>query len=159
MKIYSTAHPPPKPLMLWDGNCGFCHWWIIRWKMITNDNVDFEKYQNEASRFPDVPEHIFGEAVRLIETDGTVYGGAHAAYRSFSYGKRRHWLYFLYRKSRMFANISDRAYEWISARRSLMYKITVSLLGSNPLHTRPYWLLYLCLIVFLSGVINHSLWN
>ncbi|MEX0773954.1 MAG: DCC1-like thiol-disulfide oxidoreductase family protein [Balneolales bacterium] len=156
MKTLKTAHPPPKPLMLWDGKCGFCHWWIIRWKMITDDNVDFEKFQHAKSRFPDIPENVFGDAVRLIEINGTVYGGAHAAYRSFTYGKRRKWLYFMYRKSKLFAKISDAAYEWISAHRTLMYNVTVSLLGKNPTQPKPYWFLYLCLVVFFSGVINHS---
>lgn len=159
MKTLKTDHTPPKPVMLWDGGCGFCHWWIIRWMMITNDNVDFEKYQEAASRFPDIPVEAFEEAVRLIETDGTVYGGAHAAYRSFTYGKRRKWLYFLYKKSKLFARISDAAYQWISDHRPLMYNVTVSLLGKNPTNTRPYWFLYLCLIVFISSVINHSVWN
>ena len=160
MRTLKTAFPPPKPLMLWDGKCGFCHWWIIRWKLITDDNVDFSKYQETAAeKFPDIPGHYFSEVVRLIETDGTVYGGAHAAYRSFSYGKKRQWLYFLYKKSRLFARLSDQAYLWISARRSLMYKLTIALLGKNPNHIKPYWLLYLCLIVFISGVINQAIWD
>ncbi|MEX0929750.1 MAG: DCC1-like thiol-disulfide oxidoreductase family protein [Balneolales bacterium] len=159
MKTLQTNHPPLKPLMLWDGKCGFCHWWIIRWKLITDDNVDFEKFQDALSRFPDIPEKTFEEAVRLIETDGMVYGGAHAVYRSFTYGKRRKWLYFLYKRSKTFARLSESVYHWISGHRSLMYNVTVTLLGKNPMDTKPYWFLYLCLIVFLSGVLNHSLWD
>jgi hypothetical protein len=30
-----VSNPPPKPLMIWDGECHFCKRWIERWREIT----------------------------------------------------------------------------------------------------------------------------
>ncbi|MGI8893042.1 MAG: thiol-disulfide oxidoreductase DCC family protein, partial [Bacteroidia bacterium] len=70
--------------MVWDGECGFCHYWIIRWKMITGDKIEYNTFQNVAGNFPDIPVDRFREAVRLIETDGSISSGPKAAFRSLS---------------------------------------------------------------------------
>ena len=32
-----VATPPPKPLMVYDGDCNFCTLWIRRWQQLTGD--------------------------------------------------------------------------------------------------------------------------
>jgi len=59
--------PPPKPLMVFDGDCGFCRKWVNRWKFLTGDRVDYEPYQTAAVRFPEIPLEYFKESVQFVD--------------------------------------------------------------------------------------------
>lgn len=153
-KLYKTDYPPSsKPLLVWDGRCGFCHYWIIRWKKITGSNIDYEPYRKALTIFSDIPEKRFKEAVRLIDTDGRIYSGAEAAYRSLSYKKNLGWMYRLYNKSVFFYKLSNYIYDMISSHRPLFYYITIFLWGKNPAKPKHYWLIYLLVILFLTSLI------
>src|SRR6266478_4429009 len=58
-----VTNPPPKPLMIWDGECHFCRRWIERWREITANEVDYVTYQEAAERFPEIP--LGGYAIAL----------------------------------------------------------------------------------------------
>jgi lipase maturation factor 1 len=87
-----VANPPPKPLMVFDGECLFCRRWIERWRASTGDAVDYAPSQEVAARFPEFSSDEFRGAVQLIETDGSVYSGAEAVFRSRG-GKALRWAY------------------------------------------------------------------
>ena len=36
-----VATPPPKPLMVFDGDCNFYAFWIRRWQQTTGNAVDY----------------------------------------------------------------------------------------------------------------------
>src|ERR1044072_8117588 len=76
-----TSPAPTRPLMVFDGDCSFCRRWISRWRSLTCGAIDYEPYQSAAQRLPQVPEENFHRAVHLIEPDGTITTGAHAALR------------------------------------------------------------------------------
>ena len=71
-----VSSPPPKPLIIWDGECHFCRRWIERWKEITWGEVYYEASQQFGERFPEIPRAQFERSVILIEPDGAVYFGA-----------------------------------------------------------------------------------
>lgn len=143
-KIERTAYAPKKkPLLIWDGNCSFCAYWVARWEMMTGDNIDYEPYQTAHNRIEDIRLRRFQEAARLIEPDGTVYNGAEAVYRSLTYGKGWGWLYTFYEMSGSFRALSDQGYQWIANNRSQGYRITKLLFGSNPYNRQHNWLLIL----------------
>ena len=52
-----VATPPPKPLMVFDGDCNFCTLWIRRWQQMTGDSVDYLPAQDPriAAQFPEIP--------------------------------------------------------------------------------------------------------
>ena len=77
-----VANPPPKSLMIWDGECHFCKRWIERWREITAGAVDYVTYQEAAERYPEIPVEQFKRAVALIEPDGKIFFAAEAVYRS-----------------------------------------------------------------------------
>ena len=45
-----VATPPPKPLMVFDGDCNFCTLWIRRWQQMTGDAVDYLAVARPAHR-------------------------------------------------------------------------------------------------------------
>src|SRR6185503_17174184 len=48
-----------RPIMIFDGNCGFCGIWIDYWKRLTGDSILYEPYQEAADRFPRIPRENF----------------------------------------------------------------------------------------------------
>src|SRR5690348_7408747 len=70
-----VSNPPPKPLLVYDGDCAFCKLWVARWQEETGDAVDYAPLQQAAARFPQVPREEFERAVKLIEPDGSVWSG------------------------------------------------------------------------------------
>ena len=96
-----VATPPPKPLMVFDGDCNFCTLWIRRWQQMTGDGVDYLPAQDPriAAQFPEIPREQFDTAVQLIETDGSVYSGAEAVFRTLAYSPSRQWPLRFYERS------------------------------------------------------------
>src|SRR5256885_219022 len=92
----SRVNNPQKPLMLFDGDCSFCRRWIMRWQYFARDKIDFEPYQNQADRFPQVAREDFQRAIHLIEPDGTISSGAAAVFRMFALCNYKPWLLWLY---------------------------------------------------------------
>src|SRR5580704_8835449 len=93
-----VAAPPTAPLMLYDGDCNFCKFWIIRWQHATGGRVEYLAAQDPrvAAQFPELPGERFAESIQLIETDGWVYEGAEAVFRSLTYARFRSWPLWLY---------------------------------------------------------------
>ncbi|MFN3555051.1 MAG: thiol-disulfide oxidoreductase DCC family protein [Bacteroidales bacterium] len=142
-KLYKTDYPPKsKPLMAWDGNCGFCHYWVLRWKKFSGDAVEYQPYAKVAHLFPDIELRYFKQAVRLIDTDGRIYTGPAAAFQSFRYGKKYRWLMPLYSNFKPAEFVADQIYRLISKNRPFMYRVSVAFWGRNPVKQKPYWLIY-----------------
>ncbi len=109
-----------KPLMVYDGDCGFCRRWIGRWKKVTVDAVDYEPYQTAASRFSQVPEAEFKKAVYLFEPSGRVTHGAEAVLRTLAVHRFLKWLPSLSAKVPFFLSVSETLYQWVARHRSLL---------------------------------------
>ncbi|MDX1428324.1 MAG: DCC1-like thiol-disulfide oxidoreductase family protein [Salegentibacter mishustinae] len=147
-KFEYTENPPPKNIMIWDGQCGFCKFWKTRWENRTQKHLIFKPYQEVAKRFPDIPLKEFKKASRLIEQDGKVYSGPDSVYRCFWYAGKPHW-HHLYTTSGIFQKFSDKAYNHIAKNRHFYFYATKFLFGTDPLQLKPYWLLYLLAILLI----------
>lgn len=148
-KIRRTDFPPKdKPMMVWDGKCGFCKYWITNWKSNTKDRIEYSTYQEVASRYPDIPLKEFKKASRLIEMDGSVFSGPDSAFRSFLYfekedSKWHRW----YSQKKWFQSLCDYGYNFIAKHRPQTFKVTKILFGRNPARLKHYWILYLLIIL------------
>jgi predicted DCC family thiol-disulfide oxidoreductase YuxK len=134
-----VSNPPPKPLMIWDGECHFCKKWIERWRQITGGKVDYATYQEAAHRFPEIPVEQFKRAVALIEPDGETFFAAEAVYRSLRYGPSRKWLAWSYDHIPGFAAISETAYKFIARHRGLGSTVTRLLWGKDVRPPTYFW--------------------
>ena len=148
-KFRKSAFRPSMPLLIWDGNCGFCKYWVTRWQKLTGDQVFYKPYQLVDDDINDIPRRAFKEAARLIEVDGTVYNGAHAAYQALSYSDSWSSLSRKYEKNLFFRIVSDHTYAFVASNRSFLFKITKLLWGKDPNKFRKYWLIYLISILTL----------
>ena len=150
--------PPDKPLLLFDGECGFCKRWIERWKSLTGGRVDYATAQEAGSRFPEITREDFRRSVQLVLPDGSVFGGAEAVFVSLSFAPRRRWLLSAYRNIPGFAAVAEVAYHVVARHRTAASAVTSALWGkrverptyrvSNALFLRLLGLCYLA--AFLS---------
>lgn len=118
--------PPPKPLLLFDGDCRFCTLWVRRWQQITGARADYAPFQatEVAARFPELPSEQLVAAVHLIEPDGSVSRGAEAVFRALALNPRharwRRW----YETSPGFARLAEAAYRFVAEHRALFSALT-----------------------------------
>src|SRR5438552_9015608 len=126
-----VASPPPKPLMIWDGECHFCRLWIERWRVLTAGEVEYETYQKVAVRFPEIPREQFQRSVVYIDKAGEVFFAAEAVYRSLSCRSSRKWLAWSYDHVPGSAAISEIAYKIIARHRTFGSAVTRLLWGRD----------------------------
>lgn len=155
-----VSNPPPKPLLIWDGDCDFCRLWIERWRETTAGEVDYLTSQEAADRFREIPTEDFNRSIVLIQPDGIVIFGAQAVYRSLAYRRSREWLAWSYDHLPGFAGVSESAYGLIARHRKFASAITRLLWGKDVrrptyLWARLWFLRALGAIYFIAFV---SLW-
>jgi predicted DCC family thiol-disulfide oxidoreductase YuxK len=167
-----VAAPPPKPLMVFDGDCNFCSLWIRRWRQITGDAVDYLPFQDPqiATRFPEIPQEQFEKSVQFIGPDGTVYSGADAVFRALAKNPRWQWPLRFYEKSPVLAKFTERAYQFVAGHRTGFSRFTCWFWGQHveqPDYFLTRWIFLralgaIYLIAFISlwtqigGLIGHN---
>jgi predicted DCC family thiol-disulfide oxidoreductase YuxK len=167
-----VATPPPKPLMVFDGDCNFCSLWVRRWRQMTGNAVDYLPAQDPriAAQFPEIPREQFDTAVQLVEPDGAVYSGAEAVFRALAENPKRQWPLRLYETRPAFAQFTERAYEFVARHRTGFSRLTRWFWGrrleppayflTRRLFLRALGLVYLVAFVSLwtqiSGLIGHD---
>jgi len=145
---------------VFDAECNFCRFWIARWQQVTGDRVDYISFQDPSidQRFAELPRSRFEQAVQLIETDGRVYSGAEAVFRSLAYAMR--WPLWAYQNIPGVAPISELFYGVVASNRTAFSFITRLLWGHDPVppaYVAVRWLfLRLLGVVYLIAFV--SLW-
>ena len=127
-----AERPPERPLLLFDGDCGFCRFWVARWRATTRGRVDFAPAQQEASRFPQVTEEAWKRSVQLVTPEGAVYGGAEAVFRTLAYAPERRWMLAVYRHLPGARPVSEAAYRLVAAIAGFFSKLTRLAWGRDP---------------------------
>jgi predicted DCC family thiol-disulfide oxidoreductase YuxK len=134
-----VSNPPPKPLLIWDGDCQFCRLWIERWREITAGSVQYATCQEAAEHFPEIPADQFQRSIILIEPDGEAFLAAEAAYRSLAYRRSRAWLMWSYNHVPGFATVSESGYGFIARHRKFSSTITRLFWGKDVRPPTYFW--------------------
>ena len=121
-----------RPLLLFDGDCGFCRFWVARWRVSVRDRVDFAPAQQEASRFPQITEEAWKRSLQLVTPEGAVYDGAEAVFRTLAYAPERRWMLTVYRYLPGARSVSEGAYRVVANNRAFFSKLTRLAWGRNP---------------------------
>lgn len=118
MQTWPVASPPAsKPLVLYDGDCGFCRRWIGRWRRLTGDRVDYAEARGAAGRFPEIPAAAWQASVVLVEPGGLAVAGAAAVVRSVRGVPWLCWLDWAYRRAPGFAPAAEWMYRRVARHR------------------------------------------
>jgi predicted DCC family thiol-disulfide oxidoreductase YuxK len=134
-----VSNPPPKPLLIWDGDCDFCRLWIERWREITAGKVDYATYQEAAERFPEILVDQFTRAMAFIKPDGDAFFAANAVYQSLAYRRSRRWLAWSYDHVPGFAAVSETGYGFIARHRNFASAVTRLLWGKDVRRPTYFW--------------------
>ncbi|MDB6040311.1 MAG: hypothetical protein JWM99_4152 [Verrucomicrobiales bacterium] len=151
-------------MLIYDGDCNFCMRWIEQWKKATGNRVEYISSQEilAAGRFSEIPPDDYSRSVQLVETDGLVYNGAEAVFRSLAHGPNWGWLLRLYQRSKLFAKLNEAAYAFVATHRMFFSMVTRWILPdqevkydlTRSLFLRLLGLVYLCAFVSLVSQVS-----
>ena len=143
-----TPAAGPRPLLIYDGDCGFCRYWQRYWQKLTGERVDYRPYQEVAAQYPAVPVAEFQRAVQFITPDGRRASAAEASFLVLSHARGRGFWLVLYRRLPGFAAVSELVYAFIAAHRPAFYRVSLLLWGRNYEPPRHDLVAYLFLRLF-----------
>jgi len=149
-----TLTDGPRPVLVYDGDCGFCGYWARYWQKLTGDRVEYRPYQEVAAQYPAISQADFQRAVQFIAPDGRRASAAEASFRTLSHARGKGFWLALYRNLPGFAAVSELAYAFIAARRPAFFRVSLLLWGRN--HEPPRYDLVSFLFLRLFGLIYLS---
>ena len=77
---------PGRPVLIYDGDCGFCVYCVDFARSATGSKISFKPYQQVGEDYPAISEAEFKASIRLVHSDGSVSTGARAAFECLSIG-------------------------------------------------------------------------
>src|SRR5208283_3435265 len=140
-----------KPLLVYDGDCGFCRLWIDRWRAITGDRVRYAPFQEVAGQFPEIAREAFARAVQLILPSGEVSSAAHAVFRTLSFVPGLAWMFWLYKHFPGAAIVAEFFYRFVARHRNPLYRLTILFWGKH--FERPTFSVASWLFLRLLGIV------
>jgi len=143
-----------QPLLIYDGDCGFCGYWARYWQKLTGDRVEYRPYQEVAAQFPSVAQTDFQRAVQFIAPDGCQASAAEASFLTLSHARGKGFWLALYRNLTGFAVVSEWVYAFIAAHRPAFFRISKLMWGRNP--EPPHFDLVSFLFLRLLGLVYLS---
>jgi predicted DCC family thiol-disulfide oxidoreductase YuxK len=143
-----------RPVLVYDGDCGFCGYWARYWQKLTGDRVDYRPYQEVAARYPGISQAEFQRAVQFIAPDGVRASAAEASFLTLSHARGKGFWLALYRSLPGFAPVSEAAYAFIAAHRPAFFRISLLLWGRD--YEPPRYDLVAFLFLRLFGLIYLS---
>jgi predicted DCC family thiol-disulfide oxidoreductase YuxK len=149
-----------KPLLIYDGDCAFCTWWVRYWQRLTGAAVDYEPYQSAAGRYPQISHEEFRRAIQLLTPGGTRYQGAAAAVRVLDLGGKP-VTRFCYRYLPGYAWLAERGYDFVARHRAAAGRAARLLWGKEryPAQYRQVSALFLRVLglIYLAAFVSFGL--
>ena len=112
-----------KPILIYDGNCGFCLYWIDTWKNKTKDRIEYAPYQSVGNQFPQISLDQFERSIQLVKPDGKITEGAEAVLETLAYNSSSVWLLKAYRDFTLFAKAAEAIYHFVAKHRSALSSV------------------------------------
>ena len=121
-----------RPVLVFDGSCGFCRKWIERWRGLSGESVHYMPASEAEALYPQISKEEFERAVQLIRPDGSRASGAAAVLEiTAPHAITAQAGLALYKRSRLFAGISEGAYAFVARNRLLFSRLTALLWGAS----------------------------
>ena len=120
-----------RPVLVYDGDCGFCGYWARYWQKLTGERVAYRPYQEVAAQYPAIALADFQRAVQFIAPDGGRASAAEASFLTLSYARGKGAWLWLYRRLPGFAPLAERAYAFTAAHRPAFFRISRWLWGRD----------------------------
>ena len=129
--LAAAAGGTSRPVLVYDGDCGFCGYWARYWQKLTGERVAYRPYQEVAAHYPAIPLADFQRAVQFITPDGGRASAAEASFLTLSHARGKGVWLWLYRRVPGFAPLAERAYAFTAAHRPAFFRISLLLWGKH----------------------------
>ena len=139
------------PLLIYDGDCGFCGYWARYWQQLTGDRVRYQPYQEVAAQYPEIALADYQRAVQYLAPDGRRASAAEASLLTLSHAPGKGLWLALYQRLPAFAALAEWTYAFIARHRPAFYRISLWLWGRD--YGPPRYALALFLFQRLLGLI------
>jgi len=151
---------PQRPVLIYDGDCGFCAYWAHYWQRLTGERVAYRPYQQAAAEYPGIPIADFQRAVQFIATDGRRASAAEASLLTLSHARGKGLWLWLYRRVPGFARLAERTYAFTAAHRPAFFRISRLLWGRDYEPPRYELVSFLCLrgfgLMYLAAFLSFA---
>jgi predicted DCC family thiol-disulfide oxidoreductase YuxK len=155
-----TPAASSRPLLIYDGDCGFCGYWARYWQKLTGDRVEYRPYQEVAAQYPTIAQADFQRAVQFIAPDGHHASAAEASFLTLSHARGKGFWLAVYRRLPGFAIVSEWVYAFIAAHRPAFFRISMLMWGTNPEPPRfdlvSFLFLRLLGLIYLSAFVSFA---
>ena len=115
------------PLLVYDGDCGFCRRQVERWRDITGDRVDYAPATEVQHRYPQVTSAMTMSSVVLLTPDGETLTGAAAVLTALG-----GWKLWSYRRLPGVRPVAEMVYTFVARHRHAASAVTRVLSGPDP---------------------------
>jgi len=124
-----------KPVLLYDGDCSFCKYWILYWKQITGEKLLYIPYQEASHKFPEISLQELSHSIHLVSPDGGVLKTAEAVFTALALNPKKKWLLWAYKKVPGFATITEAVYKFASHHRGFSLRLSKLFWGKKPVYS------------------------
>ncbi|SVA20863.1 uncharacterized protein METZ01_LOCUS73717, partial [marine metagenome] len=139
----SVVFKPPRPILVWDGECNFCRLCAQRFDSQKGNKVDLIPYQSLHQKWPQAPTEDYASAVYLFTPAGKSYRSAAAIYRFYAEYPWRGWANWAYKRFRWFAFLSEWGYQFVANNRKIFARLVRVFWGKSfvlPSYRTSSWL-------------------
>ncbi|MFT5170438.1 MAG: putative DCC family thiol-disulfide oxidoreductase YuxK [Candidatus Marinamargulisbacteria bacterium] len=113
-----------RPILVFDGDCGFCRHCISAAQQITRGRVDYRTAQDMGDEVTGAAASDFDKSVVLVEPDKSLKFGANAVFDTLVYGPWGFQLFsWIYTKSSLFRSFSEGSYRKVASNRRFFSSI------------------------------------
>ncbi|MCC7374410.1 MAG: DUF393 domain-containing protein [Verrucomicrobiales bacterium] len=125
---------PGRPVVIYDGDCGFCRRCVAKLKRLTANQIEcLDRLDPQClARFPTLSPAALATSVHFVGIDGRVAQGAEAMFRAAALNSRWRWPLRAYLKSRFLARAAETSYRFVANHRMLVSRLTRPWLPEGP---------------------------
>lgn len=115
-----------RPVLVYDGDCGFCRKWVERWRGATGDAVEYLAQQDPACgrRFPKLTAEALRESVHRVDPGGRVTSGAEAVLLTLGQARRWRWFARVWLGGGWRLRFAEWVYRRVARNRALLSRLT-----------------------------------
>src|SRR5262249_17324099 len=121
---------PEKPLLIYDGACGFCKIWVRYWQARTGDAVTYTPFQDFVDEYAGIPREELKRSIWLVLPNGERFSVAEAVCLLLALSGHG-WMHAAYRNVPGCSVASEAAYRFIAKHRDFSYWATRLLWGKE----------------------------
>ncbi|MCX2738410.1 thiol-disulfide oxidoreductase DCC family protein [Pontibacter anaerobius] len=112
-----------KPVLVYDGDCSFCKYWVNRWRRRTGDKIAYVPYQEVPDGFHGITHAQFSKSVYLFTRYGQRLHGAEAVAALLHLSGYSVWSW-LYHRLPLASTVAEAGYRLVADHRDFFYKLT-----------------------------------